>query len=126
MSYKVEIQEASKAFSKRETIKIKDVSNAVKFDEIAEGSSVVIIPSAYAVLSVHNDKSENKDYPLYIILDKDGTKYMTGSVSFWNSFIDIWEEMTEGVDEPEEFEIEVYKKDSKNYKGKKFLTCSIV
>lgn len=126
MSYKVEIQEASKAFSKRETIKIKDVSNAVKFDEIAEGSPVVITPAAYAVLLVHNDKSENKDYPLYIILDKDGNKYMTGSESFWNSFIDIWEEMTEGVDEPEEFEIEVYKKDSKNYKGKKFLTCSIV
>lgn len=126
MSYKVEIQEASKAFSKRETIKIKDVSNAVKFDEIAEGSPVVITPAAYAVLLVHNDKCENKDYPLYIILDKDGNKYMTGSESFWNSFIDIWEEMTEGVDEPEEFEIEVYKKDSKNYKGKKFLTCSIV
>lgn len=126
MSYKVEIQEASKAFSKRETIKIKDVSNAVKFDEIAEGAPVVITPAAYAVLLVHNDKSENKDYPLYIILDKDGNKYMTGSESFWNSFIDIWEEMTEGVDEPEEFEIEVYKKDSKNYKGKKFLTCSIV
>lgn len=126
MSYKVEIQEASKAFTKRETIKIKDVSNAVKFDEIAECSPVVITPAAYAVLLVHNDKSENKDYPLYIILDKDDNKYMTGSDSFWNSFIDIWVEMTEGVDEPEEFEIEVYKKDSKNYKGKKFLTCSIV
>lgn len=126
MSYKVEIQEASKAFTKRETIKIKDVSNAVKFDEIAEGSPVVITPAAYAVLLVHNDKSENKDYPLYIILDKDGNKYMTGSESFWNSFIDIWEEMIEDGDEPEEFEIEVYKKDSKNYKGKKFLTCSIV
>lgn len=126
MSYKVEIQEASKVFTKRETIKIKDVTNAVKFDEITEGSPVVIKPAAYAVLLVHNDKSENKDYPLYIILDKDGNKYMTGSESFWNSFIDIWEEMTEGVDEPEEFEIEVYKKDSKNYKGKKFLTCSIV
>lgn len=126
MSYKVEIEEASKAFSKREAIKIKDVSNAVKFDEIAEGSPVVITPAAYAVLLVHNDKSENKDYPLYIILDTDGNKYMTGSESFWNSFIDIWEEMTDGEDEPEEFEIEVYKKDSKNYKGKKFLTCSIV
>ena len=126
MSYKVEIQEASKPFSKRETIKIKDVSNAVKFDEIADVSTVVITPAAYAVLLVHNDKSENKDYPLYIILDKGGNKYMTGSKSFWNSFIGIWEEMTEDVDEPEEFEIEVYKKDSKNYNGKKFLTCSIV
>jgi hypothetical protein len=26
----------------------------------------------------------------------------------------------------EQFSIEVYKKDSKNYKGKQFLTCSIV
>lgn len=126
MSYEVKIREASKDFSKREAIKIKDVSNAVKFDEIAEGSPVVITPAAYAVLDVHNDKSENKDYPLYIILDKDGNKYVTGSESFWNSFIDIWEEMTDGEDEPEEFEVEVYKKDSKNYKGKKFLTCSIV
>ena len=123
--YSVAIEEVSKELTARERIMLKDTSNAVKLDEAASGGSpLVITPAAYAVLSIHNEKStDNKDYENYVILDKDGTKFVTGSPSFWDSFMDIWEEM-EG--ETEEYSIEVYKKDSKNYKGKQFLTCSIV
>lgn len=122
--FAVTITEASKEFTARERIMVKDTSNAIKFDEVVTtDSSFVLTPVAYAVLSVHNEKSkDSKDYQQYIVIADDGNKYITGSCSFWNSFISIWEEM-EGE---EQFSIEVYKKDSKNYKGKQFLTCSIV
>lgn len=122
--FAVTITEASKEFTARERIMVKDTSNAIKFDEVVTtDSSFVLTPVAYAVLSVHNEKSkDSKDYQQYIVIADDGNKYITGSYSFWNSFIAIWEEM-EGE---EQFSIEVYKKDSKNYKGKQFLTCSIV
>lgn len=123
--FSVSIKEVSKELTARERVMLKDTSNAVKLDEVASGDSpLVIVPVAYAVLSVHNEKStDNKDYENYIILDDTGKKFVTGSPSFWNSFIEIWEEMK---NESEAYSIEVYKKDSKNYKGKKFLTCSIV
>lgn len=122
--YKVSISEVSKELTARERIMLKDTSNAVKLDEAAKGDAPLIItPAAYAVLDIHNEKSDNVDYKNYIIMDASGTKYVTGSPSFWNSFIEIWEEME---NESEEYSIEVYKMDSKNYKGKQFLTCSIV
>lgn len=124
--YNVTVKECSKELTNRERIKIKDVSNAVKLDDVANGDSPFIIEPAYfAVLSVHNEKSDNKDYEVYIIVDTSGTKFVTGSASFINSFTDIWDEMVDDEsDEP--WQIEVYKKDSKNYKGKQFITCSIV
>lgn len=122
--YKVSISEVSKELTPRERIMLKDTSNAVKLDEAAKGDAPLIItPAAYAVLDIHNEKSDNVDYKNYIIMDASGTKYVTGSPSFWSSFIEIWEEM---ANESEEYSIEVYKMDSKNYKGKQFLTCSIV
>lgn len=125
-NYSVSIKECSKELTKRERIRIKDTSNAVKLDEATNGDSPLVIePDYYAVLAVHNEKSENKDYEVYIIVDTSGTKFVTGSTSFITSFIDIWGEMKDD-DSDEPWQIEVYKKDSKNYKGKQFLTCSIV
>lgn len=121
--YSVEIKETSKQLSAKERIAIKDTSNALKLDIECEENGVVITPVAFAILSIHNEKSDNKDYENYVITDKDGTKYVTGSESFWNAFISIWDEMQE---EEEEWGIKAYKLDSKNYKGKKFLTCSII
>lgn len=124
--YNVSIKESSKELTTRERIRIKDTSNAVKLDEAANGDSPLIIePDYYAVLEVHNEKSENKDYEVYIIVDTSGTKFVTGSTSFFTSFANIWCEMIDD-DSDEAWQIEVYKKDSKNYKGKQFLTCSIV
>lgn len=122
--YYVEIKESSKELTPRERIMFKDTSNAIKFDEVVTGESpFVLTPVGYAVLNIHNEKSkDNKDYNNYLILAEDGNKYVTGSTSFWTSFIDIWNEM-QGE---EQYSIEVYKMDSKNYKGKKFLTCSII
>lgn len=121
--YNVQLKESSIAnLSNRERIKLKDLSNAIKFDEIVNvGENLTITPDQWAVLVIHNEKSDNKDYDTYVIIDDAGTKYSTGSSSFWTSFRDIADEVGD-----EEYSIEIYKKESKNYKGKYFLTCSIV
>lgn len=122
--YKVTIEEVSKELTKTQRISIKDVSNCVRLDEAvmsSEGNVVEIDVDYYAVLDVHNEKAQDdKDYKNYIIVDKDGTKFVTGSKSFWNSFSDIYDEM-----EGEDFTILVYTKPSKNYRDKYFITCSI-
>ena len=120
--YKVEIIESSKELSAKERISLKDTTNAIKLDEALAEGDVIITPVDYAILAIHNEKAEDKDYENYIIVDKSGTKYVTGSSSFWNSFIEIYEEMK---DEDEEYSILAYRVESKNYKGKYFLTCSI-
>ena len=122
-TYNVSIKECNKELTARERVMIKDITNAVKLDEAAN-EKFVMHPAFYAILNIHNEKSPDKDYENYIIIDKDGTKYVTGSPSFWNSFIGIYDEMMEAGDE--EWGLEVYKLDSKNYSGKKFITCSIV
>lgn len=122
-NYKVEIKESSKELSARERISLKDTTNAIRLDEALADGTVTITPVDYAILEIHNEKADNKDYENYIILDKSGTKYVTGSSSFWSSFIEIYEEMQA---ENEEYSILAYRVESKNYKGKYFLTCSIL
>lgn len=121
--YTVAIKEASRDLSTIERVKLKETTNAVKLDEACNGSPLVIEPAGYVVLAIHNDKSDEKDYEQYIVEGRDGTKYLTGSPSFWDSFMDIWEELRE---ESEPWRLEVFKLDSKNYKGKQFLTCSVI
>ena len=129
--YKVTIKETSKNLTARERIMMKDLSNAVKLDAaVSAEESLTITPASYAVLSVHNEKANgDKDYENYVIVDAGGTKFSTGSPSFWDAFMSIVDEMSDEID-PEAgdmgFSIEVYKKPSKNYKGKSFMTCSIV
>lgn len=122
--YNATIRECSKELSARERVLIKDTTNAISLDEATSDSDspLVISPDFYAVLDVHNEKSDNKDYTKYILVDKNGNKFVTGSDSFWNSFMEIMAEMAGEGD----FEIQVYRLESKNYKGKSFITCSIV
>lgn len=121
--YTVAIKETSRELTSKQRIALKDTSDAFKLDIVCDENSVIIEPADYAVLSIHNEKSDNVDYENYVIIDKNGDKYVTGSKSFWNSFKDIFDEM---LGEEEEWSIKAYKLDSKNYKGKKFLTCSII
>ena len=121
--YSVSVKESSKELTARERLMLKDLTNATKLDVACDTSDITITPVAYAVLSVHNEKSDNKDYENYIIQDENGETYTTGSESFWTTFKDIWDEMK---DEKEAWSIKIYKKASKNYTGKSFITCSIV
>lgn len=121
--YSVKIREVSKDITAKERVMLKDTTNAISLDDVTKDAKFVFEPGYYAILDVHNDKSEDKDYVKYIIVDKAGTKLVTGSESFFTSFKSIMEEM-DGCDE--EFSIEVYRMPSKNYKGKEFITCSVV
>ena len=120
--YEVKITASSRDLTARERLMYKDTSNAVRLDEATAKGAIVITPVAYAVLEIHNEKGDDKDYNNYVVLDSEGNKYVTGSSSFWKAFEDIWDEMS-GENEP--FEIEIYRLESKNYKGKQFITCSI-
>ena len=121
-NYSVTIRECSKELSVKERIMLKDTTDAIRLDEATQVEVVSIVPAMHAVLDIHNEKSENKDYTVYIIVGEDGQKYITGSQSFWSSYINIMEEME---DEEETWGIKVYRKPSKNRPGKDFITCSI-
>ena len=124
--YSVKIRYASKELSAKERIAIKDTSNAISLDDLTTQEGNITIEYAYhVVLDVHNEKSDNKDYTKIVVVDKGGTKYVTGSESFGTALSDIVDEMVD-AGEGDNITVEVYRKDSKNYKGKQFITCSIV
>lgn len=120
--YSVSIKTTSRELSAKERIKLKDTTDAIKLDDITQAEAITIKPSLYAELDIHNEMSDNKDYKAYVIVDENGTKYVTSSNSFWTSFMDIAIEME---NEEEDWAIKIYRMPSKNYKGKEFITCSI-
>lgn len=122
-NYKVEIKEVSAQLSAKERIALKDTTSAIKLDLATKEAPVIIHPAYHAVLAIHNEKSDNPDYENYVVVDKSGDKYVTGSQSFWSSFTEIADEM---AGEDEEWGVKVYRVESKNYKGKEFITCSIM
>lgn len=124
--YKVTIRESSRPLTVKEKLAVKDFSAAVSIDAAIEGEgSLLIAPDYYAILDVHNERSKNeKDYVKYVVVDKSGVRYTTGSESFFSSFSEIAETMA--ADAPdEEYNIECFRKPSKNYAGKTFITCTI-
>lgn len=126
--YKATVRECSKEITVKERIMLKDTSNATSLDTLTQeanfnGEKVLINVDYYATLDIHNEKSDNKDYVNFVVVDKNGEKYVTGSQSFITSFSDIVDEMMDAGET--EIVIEVYRKESKNYKGKDFITCSI-
>ena len=124
--YTVKIKESSMELTNKQKVMYKDTSDAYKLDEVVkENEPLGIEPIGYVVLNVHNDKSDNPDYEQYVILSADGNKYVTGSESFFTSFLNIWNELG-GIESDEAWMINVYKKPSTNFKGKFFLTCSVI
>ena len=122
MAYSASIKESSRELTAKERIMLKDTTSAVKLDQATKVEDIHISVDSYAILNIHNDKATPTDYENYIILDKNGTKYVTGSQSFWNAFMDIFSEME---NESEEWSIRVYRHPSKNYSEKDFITCAI-
>ena len=121
--YSVKIVNASKELSARDRVAVKDTTNAIGLDDATKETPLVIAIDYYVELAIHNEKSEDKDYKKYVVVDKSGNKFVTGSESFFTAMLEIMDEMS---DSGEDFEIQVYRMPSKNYKGKEFLTCSIV
>ena len=121
--YNVTITKTSKELTHKERVRMKDTTNALSLDEVTQDGPVLIDLDFYAVLNVHNEKSESIDYTVCILVDKAGTKYRTGSPSFLTALDEI---MVDMADCDEDWQLEVSRRPSKNYKGKEFLTCSVV
>lgn len=124
IGYSVKVVECTKDLTAKERVKIKDTTNAIKLDEATQGGAVVIAYDYHAVLAIHNEKLDDPDYQQYVVVDTAGNKYVTGSESFFTAMTEIVDEMSAGGET--DYELEVYRMDSKNYKGKQFITCSIV
>ena len=128
-NYSATITEASRELSAKERVMFKDTQNAVSLLDMAEealaGGNKAIITDVkdYVKINVHNEKSDDVDYMNFIVLDGAGEKYVTGSQSFVSSFMDIYEEMK---NESEPWGIQLNLLESKNYKGKHILTCSLI
>ena len=123
--YKAIVEKASKELTVKEKIMLKDTSDALKLDDIVKEEAVIIKPDFYAIINIHNEKSDTKDYKKIVVVDKDsGEKYTTGSMPFITTFEDIMAEMQEAGEN--DFSIKIYPKESKNYKGKYFITCSVI
>lgn len=127
-NYSATIEESSRELTPKERVMFKDIGNAVNLNDyakesIAAGVKAIIVVKDWAIIAVHNEASEDVDYKNYLLVDENGNKYYTGSISFWNKFMDIYSEMKE-VDE--DWSIELNLVPSKKYAGKEALTCSLV
>lgn len=123
-TYKAMVEDASWTMTAREKLRYTDLMDAIQLDEATQSGDVIIDVDKWAVINVHNEKSDTVDYMKYVIIDKDEQVYVTGSESFWKSFVQIYEVMS---DEGETtYSIKVYRRESKNYKGKDFITCRII
>ena len=122
MNFKVSIKEASAELTAKERVSLKNTTGATRLDEVVTPEEPFIItPKFWAVLHVENEASSDKEYEQYVIMGTDGQKYITGSQTFFRSFISIWEDMA-----GEEFDLKIFKLPSKNFQGRYFLTCDIV
>ena len=120
-TYSSKIVATSHELTPKEKLRCKDTAAAIRIDAATEKADLVIAPTGYAVIEIHNEKSkDHKDYNNYLIFGNDGATYVTGSDSFWRSFKDIYDVMQ---DSKEPWEVVCTRRMSKNYAGKFFLTC---
>ena len=128
-NYSTTIAETSMELSARERIMYKDTQNAISLLDLAkeakanDAKAIIENVTGYVILDIHNEKSDDVDYKNYVIVDATGEKYVTGSQSFMNSFLAIYEEMK---NESEPWGIQLNLLPSKNYKDKEILTCSLI
>lgn len=130
---KVKIAQSSRELTKIQKLAYQDTSDCLSLDSVVEEATknnmpFIIAPKDYVILDVTTDKptvSGNDTYKTMIVIDRNGAKYATGSNSFAEAFLNIYDTMHEDEEDPE-YEIKVSRKESSNYKGKYFLTCNIV
>ena len=124
-TYTATIVESNRELSVQEKVKMKDTRDAISLEKISREHSVTLGVTGYAVLAIHNEKSEDKDYYQFLLLDSNGEKYVTGSAAFYNSFRDIWDDLCDEEMPEEGWPIKVYQLPSKNFTGRNFVTCSL-
>lgn len=120
--YSVSVASASHDLTPKQRVQAKDTTNCVRLDKATQEGAVYVTVDHWIELAVHNERAADQDYANYVVVDKDGTRYITGSHSFWDSFMNIFEEMKD-IDEA--WTLKIYRMESKNRAGKQFITCSV-
>ena len=127
--YSTKIVSSSRELTAKEKITLKDFNDCTGLDTVVTNDQGFIIdPDVIVEVEVHNERAkDDKDYTTIVILDKDGTKYSTSSNSLRDSISDIMDELNDlSAEDKADLKIKVFKKPSKNYSGKYFLTATVV
>lgn len=122
-NYKAEITSCTTELSKKEQVYLTFMTGFDKLDELIQGfeDKLYMENPECAVVEVHNEAAENKDYKVYIFFNKEaGLFYQTSSDSCYEAYMQI-----KNIMEDEPFNVNFMKLPSKNYNGKAFLTASI-
>lgn len=130
--YKAVVKESVKGLTAREKIAIKALNDVTELNDLVTPEQAIMINiDNVVVVQVHNEKSDNQDYNKYVYIDKDGTKYVSGSEPLYTTVKDILSDIEDAIadgemDETEDITIKVMKKESANYKGQMFLTAELI
>lgn len=123
-NFNAKVTYANKELTMKERVALQTLAGAIGLDEATQAGPIDITPVLWAAVDVHNDGSKGeKDYRKFVIIDQDNQCYSTGSESFWDAFTDIADQMSGSG---EEWGVRVYRRPSKNYQGRDFLTCSVI
>jgi hypothetical protein len=124
-TFSASIIDSNRELSAVEKVKMKDTRDAISLEQISREQPAFVGITGYVVLHIHNEKSDDKEYEQYMLIGANGEKYVTGSLAFFNSFLDIWMDLA-GEEMPAEgWTIKVYQLPSKNFKDRNFVTCSL-
>lgn len=130
--YKAVVKESVKGLTAREKIAIKALNDVTELNDLVTPEQAIMINIDNVVtVQVHNEKSDNQDYNKYVYIDKDGTKYVSGSEPLYTTVKDILSDIEDAIadgemDDTEDITIKVMKKESANYKGQMFLTAELI
>lgn len=124
--FNVIVSETLKELTKKDLLQLKDLSDAVKLDQATQeyvtGAYIIADVKNIVSLNLVSDDPQNpQEYAKTIIVDADGNRYVTGSYSFARRAWEIAKEM-----DGEPFGLRVYRRPSKNYAGREFLSCSVI
>lgn len=114
----------------KDKIRYTNFMSMIQVDDVVSetGECYPVTVKGFVIVDVHNEKSDNKDYTKMVLVAEDGSLYVTGSDSFMREFeyiVDVLKDdfIDAGI-EPV-YEINIFKRPSKNFNGKKFLTCTV-
>ena len=120
------ITESLVNLTKKDLLQLKDLSDAVKLDQATQealsGSYIIQDVKNIVSLNLVSDDPQNpQEYSKTVVIDGEGNRFVTGSDSFARRAWEIAREM-----DGETFELKVYRRPSKTYAGREFLSCSVI
>lgn len=124
--YTAKVTYSTRELTGKEKVMYKDTADSQKLADLCSVGPVMINLDVMIQVDIHNEKvaeGENKDYTVYVFVDKDGGKYHSSSLSLWTSANDIYDDM-QGEDE--DWGLKIFSMKSKNGNMQDFLTCTVV